>query len=89
MGISADRIHVIYNPIVGPDLFARMCEPLEHPLFAPGERPVILAVGRLHYHKDYPNCCGLLLCFAGTCGLGLFFLEMARNGKGWKCLRGN
>ena len=55
LGIPIERVDVIYNPVIGPDLFARMKEPLEHPWFVPGEPPVILAVGRLHYQKDYPT----------------------------------
>lgn len=55
LGIPADRVRVIYNPIVGPELWRRAAEELDHPWFGPGNPPVVLAVGRLHYQKDYPT----------------------------------
>lgn len=52
---SRQKIRVIYNPIVTPELLTAGQEPLEHPWFAPGEPPVILGVGRLTQAKDYPT----------------------------------
>lgn len=54
-GISADKVKVIYNPVITPDLFAKAKEPLDHPWFQPGEPPVILSVGRLTKQKDFPT----------------------------------
>jgi len=48
-----ERIHVIYNPIVTPELFAKAEEPLDHPWFQPGNPPVVLGVGRLSEPKDF------------------------------------
>ncbi len=53
--LSSDRIQVIYNPIVLPELFTLAQEPVEHSWFKPGEPPVILGVGRLHPQKDFPT----------------------------------
>jgi glycosyltransferase involved in cell wall biosynthesis len=53
-GIPRERIRVIYNPIVTPELQAKVMAPLEHPWFMPGQPPVILAVGRLTAQKDFP-----------------------------------
>ncbi|MBT9173925.1 MAG: N-acetylgalactosamine-N,N'-diacetylbacillosaminyl-diphospho-undecaprenol 4-alpha-N-acetylgalactosaminyltransferase [Syntrophomonadaceae bacterium] len=53
-GLSAERIKVIHNPVVTPELLKKAKEPLEHPWFASGQPPVILAVGRLTAAKDYP-----------------------------------
>jgi len=53
--LSSDRIPVIYNPIVLPELFTLAQEPVEHCWFKPGESPVILGVGRLHPQKDFPT----------------------------------
>jgi glycosyltransferase involved in cell wall biosynthesis len=50
-----DRLQVIYNPIVLPELFNLAKEPIDHPWFQPGEPPVILGVGRLHPQKDFPT----------------------------------
>jgi len=52
-GLSRERIQVIYNPVVTPDLLEKAKEPLNHAWFAPGEIPVILSVGRLTKAKDY------------------------------------
>ena len=54
-GLSAERIKVIYNPVVTPELLKKAQEPLDHPWFASGQPPVILAVGRLTVAKDYPT----------------------------------
>jgi glycosyltransferase involved in cell wall biosynthesis len=55
MGLSSSQIHVIHNPVVTPELFARSQEPVDHSWFAFGEPPVILAVGRLTKQKDFPT----------------------------------
>jgi glycosyltransferase involved in cell wall biosynthesis len=53
--LPADRIRVLPNPIVTPELTAMAREPLSHPWFAEGEPPVVLAVGRLAKQKDFPT----------------------------------
>jgi glycosyltransferase involved in cell wall biosynthesis len=52
-GIPRYRITTVYNPVVGPDLIAKVREPLAHPWFAPGGPPVILGAGRLDPQKDF------------------------------------
>lgn len=52
--IPRERINVIINPIITPELMKKACEKLDHPWFKTGEPPVILAVGRLTPQKDYP-----------------------------------
>jgi glycosyltransferase involved in cell wall biosynthesis len=54
-GLPSERIQVIYNPIVSPNLLNNAKQAVDHPWFKPGEPPVILAVGRLHPQKDYPT----------------------------------
>jgi glycosyltransferase involved in cell wall biosynthesis len=51
--IATDRIKVIYNPIITPDLINKVNDPLDHPWFKLGEPPVILGVGRLTEQKDF------------------------------------
>lgn len=55
IGLSRERIRVIYNPVVVPELFELAKEPVEHPWFRVGEPPVVLSVGRLTAAKDYPT----------------------------------
>ncbi|MCS7194384.1 MAG: glycosyltransferase [Meiothermus sp.] len=49
------RVRVIHNPVVTPELLQRAEEPLEHPWFQPQEPPVLLGVGRLTRQKNFPN----------------------------------
>lgn len=49
------RIEVIYNPVITENVRDLAEEPLDHPWFAPGMPPVILAVGRLTVQKDFRN----------------------------------
>lgn len=51
--LPREKVHVIYNPVITPELFAKAEEPLEHPWFASNEPPVVLSVGRLTPQKDY------------------------------------
>jgi glycosyltransferase involved in cell wall biosynthesis len=53
-GLPYKRIHLLYNPVVTPELRERVQAPLDHPWFADGEPPVVLAVGRLTKQKDFP-----------------------------------
>jgi glycosyltransferase involved in cell wall biosynthesis len=53
VGLAPNRIHVIHNPIVTPELRDLAAAPLDHPWFEPGEPPVLLAVGRLSPQKDF------------------------------------
>jgi len=60
LGVRQDRVRVVYNPMVEPDLAARAAEQVDHPWFADGV-PVIAACSRLVEVKDYPT---LLAAFA-------------------------
>lgn len=53
LGIPANKIQVIHNPVVTPDLLQQAQKTVTHPWFAPGQPPVIVAVGRLDAQKDY------------------------------------
>jgi glycosyltransferase involved in cell wall biosynthesis len=60
--IPREHVTVIYNPsVVGTEIQQKANEPLDHPWFAPGQPPVLVAVGRLQQQKDYPM---LLQAFA-------------------------
>jgi len=51
--VPRSRIHVIYNPVVTPEMLSKAKEPLEHPWFAPGQPQVAMAVGSLLTLKDF------------------------------------
>jgi glycosyltransferase involved in cell wall biosynthesis len=53
--IPKQRIKAIYNPVVGPEVLEAAAASVTHPWFAPGQPPMILAVGRLSTQKDYPS----------------------------------
>jgi glycosyltransferase involved in cell wall biosynthesis len=52
-GIPRERIQVIYNPVVTPELRKKAQDSLDHPWFQPGQPPVLLAVGSLTAQKDF------------------------------------
>jgi glycosyltransferase involved in cell wall biosynthesis len=54
-GLPRQRISMLYNPIVTPELRTKARAPLSHPWFQAGQPPVVLAVGRLTKQKDFPN----------------------------------
>jgi glycosyltransferase involved in cell wall biosynthesis len=53
LGVSTDRVQVIYNPVITERLFSRSEEAVRHPWFANGMPPVIIGVGRLNRQKDF------------------------------------
>jgi glycosyltransferase involved in cell wall biosynthesis len=53
--LPLERIKVIYNPVLSSDVYEKAKDTIEHPWFYPGERPIILGVGRLEKQKDFPN----------------------------------
>jgi glycosyltransferase involved in cell wall biosynthesis len=52
--IARERITVIHNPVLTPEFYRKLAEPVSH--FWPGdeERPVIISVGRLVASKNFP-----------------------------------
>ncbi|MCB1969334.1 MAG: glycosyltransferase [Geminicoccaceae bacterium] len=52
-GIAEERVTVIHSPTLTPDFELRANEPVDHPWFRDGGPPVILAVGRPSFQKDF------------------------------------
>jgi glycosyltransferase involved in cell wall biosynthesis len=61
LDLPPEKMGVIYNPVVTPEMIQRSFEEVEHPWFHDGGPPVVLGVGRFHVQKDFPN---LLRAFA-------------------------
>jgi glycosyltransferase involved in cell wall biosynthesis len=53
--LPQERVKVIYNPVITPEILEKARESLDHPWFALDQPPVILSVGRLTAAKDYPT----------------------------------
>ncbi|MFD2112459.1 glycosyltransferase [Thiorhodococcus fuscus] len=53
--IPRERIGVIRNPVITPELSAQAAQPCRHPWLAPGEPPVLMGAGRLQRQKDFPT----------------------------------
>jgi len=60
-GISRERLVVIRNPVITPDLYARAAKPSGHSWLDKEKVPVIVGAGRLTRQKDFPT---LLRAFA-------------------------
>jgi glycosyltransferase involved in cell wall biosynthesis len=60
-GLPRERVHVVYNPVITPDLLCLARQAPDHPWFHPGQPPVVLGVGRLTPQKDFAT---LLRAFA-------------------------
>jgi len=60
-GLPDERFRVIVNPVYRPEITELSKESPEHPWFADGDIPVIVAAGKLKPQKDYPT---LLRAFA-------------------------
>lgn len=52
-GVSDDRVEVVYNPVITPQMLALARQTPDHPWFGPGQLPVIIGVGRLTRQKDF------------------------------------
>ncbi|MCW6035182.1 glycosyltransferase [Spirulina subsalsa FACHB-351] len=48
-----EKIRVIYNPVITPEIFEKQQQMIQHPWFEIDQPPVILGVGRLIPHKDF------------------------------------
>jgi glycosyltransferase involved in cell wall biosynthesis len=59
--LPSEKIRVVYNPVVSPELLHLAEQPLAHPWFADATHPVVLGAGRLTREKDFST---LLRAFA-------------------------
>ncbi len=54
-GLPRERIKILYNPVITPEVREKARTPLNHTWFEAGQPPVVLAVGRLAKQKDFPS----------------------------------
>jgi glycosyltransferase involved in cell wall biosynthesis len=54
-GLPISSVACIYNPFDLSRIQSRAAESVEHPWFAPGQPPVVLAIGRLAEQKDFSS----------------------------------
>ncbi len=52
---TRQKVWVIHNPVVVPELFEKAAEPVDHPWLQPQQPPVLLGVGRLTRQKNFAN----------------------------------
>lgn len=55
LGISNDRIEVIYNPVINRNIKESAMEPVEHPWLKDPRLFTIVSAGRIFEAKDYPT----------------------------------
>jgi glycosyltransferase involved in cell wall biosynthesis len=54
-GLPAERVVVVRNPVITPEMPAKAQAPVEHPWFNEPGSPIILGAGRLTEQKDFPT----------------------------------
>lgn len=73
-GLSPDRIAVIPNPIITPNVRRMAEETPDHPWLSEREPPVVLAIGRLAPQKDFATLIAAFAKARGTSGARLLIL---------------
>jgi glycosyltransferase involved in cell wall biosynthesis len=72
--MAPEQIDVVYNPVLTPEVAAKIQMPVDHPWFAPEEPPVILGVGRLVTQKDFPTLIRAFAIVRQQCNARLMIL---------------
>ena len=83
--VARQRIRVIYNPVIPPDLAELARQPVEHPWFSPacpavprhagvGNGRLLLAAGRLTPQKDFSTLLRALKIVRQNCDVRLVIL---------------
>jgi glycosyltransferase involved in cell wall biosynthesis len=78
-GIPGERIHVVPNPVVAPELQTLAASPVDHPWFITPGPPIILAVGAFRRAKDFPTLIRAFARIRGERDLRLLILGRGRQ----------
>ena len=62
INLARERIRVIYNPVVRPEILVKAAASPDHPWFREGEPPVVLGIGRLTEAKDFRTLIRAVAC---------------------------
>lgn len=52
-GLDSNKLQVIRNPVITPEMHQLAQQSIDHPWFSEGEPPVILGAGRFTHQKDF------------------------------------
>ncbi|WP_227815620.1 glycosyltransferase [Nitrogeniibacter aestuarii] len=55
IGVPAEFISTVTNPVITPEILQLAAQPLDHPFFGSHHDPVVLAAGRMTEQKDFPT----------------------------------
>ncbi|WP_281247887.1 glycosyltransferase [Desulfacinum hydrothermale] len=55
LDVPRDRVKVVHNPVITPDIFKKAEAEPDHPWFKNPSLPIVLGVGRLEPQKDFPT----------------------------------
>jgi glycosyltransferase involved in cell wall biosynthesis len=53
--LPAEKVRVVYNPVITPEVFSLAQEPVHHAWFASTDVPIVISAGRLAEPKDFPT----------------------------------
>lgn len=74
VNLPCNRIKVIYNPVVTPNLILKAQTTVDHAWFSSKESPVILGVGRLTKQKNFPTLIKAFAIAQKNCSARLMIL---------------
>ncbi|HKJ76034.1 MAG TPA: glycosyltransferase [Gammaproteobacteria bacterium] len=87
-GLPAERIVVVRNPVITPELPELAAAEVDHPWFHSHEVPVLLGVGRLTRQKDFPTLVRAFARVRGTRPCRLIVLGEGRDRPALEALAG-
>lgn len=65
-GVPAERVEVIYNPVIVPEILDQAREVPDHPFLRERSAPVVLGIGRLTRQKNFPHLLRAVSALRGT-----------------------